>query len=88
MEDEKENYFITGRGILSGFYNVKNLEQRLSKYRLVAPFSGVLTEALVTEGTLIRSGQKLGEFIDPTVYELEVAIGKILRRFVKNWRNC
>lgn len=76
IEDEKVNYFITGRGILSSFYNVKNLEQRLLKYRLIAPFSGVLTEALVTKGTLIRSGQKLGEFIDNSVYELELAIGK------------
>src|SRR5210317_634960 len=53
MTDEKVNYFITGRGILSSYYNVKNLEQRLSKYSISAPFSGVLTEALVTKGTLI-----------------------------------
>jgi HlyD family secretion protein len=76
MKDEKVNYFITGRGILSSYYNVKNLEQRLSKYSISAPFNGVLTEALVTKGTLIRPGQKLGEFIDPSVYELELAIGK------------
>ena len=76
MKDEKINYFITGRGIISSYYNVKNLEQRLSKYNISAPFNGVLTEALVTKGTLIRPGQKLGEFIDPSIYELELAIGK------------
>lgn len=76
MTSEKENYFMTGRGIISNYYNVKNLEQRLSKYNISAPFSGVLTEALVTEGTLIRNGQKLGEFIDPSIYEMEVAISK------------
>lgn len=76
MTSEKENFFITGRGIVSAFYNVKNMEQRLVKYRIVAPYSGILTEALVTEGTLIRSGQKLGEFIDPSVYEMQVAITK------------
>ncbi|WP_204346795.1 efflux RND transporter periplasmic adaptor subunit [Psychroserpens algicola] len=76
ISDEKENYFITGRGIVSAYYNVKNLEQRLSKYRISAPFTGILTEALVTEGTLVRSGQKLGEFINPSVYEMEVAISK------------
>ncbi len=52
MSSEKENYFITGRGIVSSYYNLKNLEQRLSKYVISAPFSGILTEALVTEGTL------------------------------------
>lgn len=73
---EKEKYFITGRNVYTTYYNVKNLEQRLSKYTLNAPFTGVLTEALVTEGTLIRQGQKLGEFIDTSAYEMEVAISK------------
>ncbi|WP_298503692.1 HlyD family efflux transporter periplasmic adaptor subunit [uncultured Maribacter sp.] len=76
MDSEKEKFFISGRGILTTYYNVKNLEQRLSKYRIFAPFKGVLTDALVTEGTLVRSGQKLGEFINTDVYELEVSISK------------
>lgn len=76
MTTEKEKFFISGRGIMTTYYNVKNLEQRLSKYRISAPFDGVLTEALVTEGTLIRAGQKLGEFINTDVYELEVSISK------------
>lgn len=73
---DKENYFITGRGIISNYYTVKNLEQRLSKYTISAPFSGILTEALATEGELIRNGQKLGAFIDTSVYEMEVAVSK------------
>lgn len=72
----KEHYFITGRGIVSSYYSVKNLEQRLQKYNIYAPFSGVLIEALVTEGSLIRSGQRLGAFIDTSVYEMEVALSK------------
>ena len=72
----KEKYFITGRGIYASFYNVKNLEKRLKKYTINAPFSGSLTEALVSEGTLIRPGQKLGEFIETKSYELEVSIEK------------
>ncbi|NND10177.1 MAG: HlyD family efflux transporter periplasmic adaptor subunit, partial [Flavobacteriaceae bacterium] len=52
----------------------KNLEERLSKYSIRAPFTGILTEVLVTEGSLVRNGQKLGEYIDTRVYELEVAI--------------
>jgi len=73
---EKETYFVNGRGINTAYYTIKNLEQRLLKYQIFAPFDGVLTEALVTEGTLIRNGQKLGEFIDPKVYELQVALSR------------
>ena len=76
ITSENVNYFITGRGVFSRYYNVKNLEQKLGKYRISAPFHGILTEALVTKGTLIRQGQKLGEYIDPSVYELELAVEK------------
>lgn len=80
---EQEKSFITGRGIFTAYYNLKNLEQRLSKYTIRAPFDGILTEALVREGTLIRSGQQLGEFIDPEVYELEIAASKEYGPFLK-----
>lgn len=71
---EKEKLFISGRSIYTNYYNVKNLEIKLSKYQLKAPFSGFLTESLVNPGTLIRVGQKLGEFIDPSIYEMQMAI--------------
>ena len=83
MTSDKENYFITGRGIVSNYYNVKNLEQRLGKYTIRAPFSGILTEALVTEGSVVRNGQKLGEFIDPNIYEMEVALSKTYASLLK-----
>ena len=74
MNTDKEKYFISGRGINTAYYNVKNLEVKLGKYNLKAPFNGILTEALVTPGSLVRAGQKLGEFIDPSVYEMEVSV--------------
>ncbi len=83
ISDEKVNYFITGRGVTASYYNIKNLEQRLSKYSIQAPFNGVLTEALVTKGTLVRQGQQLGEFIDISVYELELSIGKSFSDLLK-----
>lgn len=80
---DKEKYFISGRGITTAYYNVKNLEVKLDKYTLNAPYSGVLTEALVTPGTLVRVGQKLGEFIDPSVYELEVSVNAEFANLLK-----
>ncbi len=73
-ESEKEKLFLSGRNIYTPFYNVKNLETQLQNYVVKAPFSGVLTQALVNPGALIRPGQKLGELIDQSVYELEVAV--------------
>jgi len=84
MDTEKEKYFISGRGINTAYYNVKNLEVKLEKYHLRAPYKGVLTEALVSSGTLVRIGQKLGEFIDPSVYEMEVSVNAAFANLLKN----
>jgi multidrug efflux pump subunit AcrA (membrane-fusion protein) len=74
FDSEQEKLYVLGKGIQTAYFNIKNLEERSIKYRIRAPFSGILTEALVEKGTLVRVGQKLGEFIDPRTYELEVAI--------------
>ncbi|GJM29428.1 MAG: hypothetical protein DHS20C17_20630 [Cyclobacteriaceae bacterium] len=73
---EKEKFYITGKNIYTTYYATKNMELVYNKYNLHAPFNGILTEALVNPGSLVRPGQKLGDFIDPSVYELEVAVGK------------
>lgn len=74
INSEKEKFFISGRNIYTTYYNVKNMEVRLSKYIIRAPYNGILTEALVNPGSLVRQGQKLGEYINPSIYEMEVAI--------------
>jgi len=71
---EREKLYIAGQNIISNWYAVKNIEERLTKYNIYAPFNGVLTEAAINKGSLVRAGQKLGEFINPNVYELEVAV--------------
>lgn len=72
--NDREKYFVNARQIVSTYYTIKNLEERLQKYKIYAPFSGILTEALVDPGTLVRTGQKLGGLIDPSVFELEANI--------------
>ena len=59
------------------------MEIVLSKYNLQAPYDGILTDALVTPGSLVRPGQKLGEFIDPSVYEMEVSVNKSILSALK-----
>lgn len=81
--DDQENYFVNSHQIVSRYYAIKNMEQHYLKYQIRAPYSGYLVEAAVTPGTLIRSGQLLGEFIDPSVFELEVAVSKTYASFLK-----
>jgi len=71
---DREKLFIASKPLGTTWYTIKNLEERLSKYSIYAPFSGILTESNVDKGALVRGGQKLGEFINPSHYELEVAL--------------
>ena len=74
--DEDVRLFISGRGIISSYYSMQNLEKSLTFYTIRAPFDGVLVAANVTEGSLIRPGQELGDFIAPDHHELKVALPK------------
>lgn len=82
-ESDKEKLFLTGKGIFQTYYNVKNQQERLFKYVIRAPFTGSITESNVNAGTLVRSGQKLGEFIDPTIFELKLAIPATANNYIK-----
>jgi len=73
---EKEKYFVNGKQVVTTYYNIKNLEERYKKYTISAPFNGIVTESLVNPGTLIRSGQKLGEFVSLNDFELEVSVNQ------------
>jgi multidrug efflux pump subunit AcrA (membrane-fusion protein) len=72
--NDKEKFFIATRNIHSQYYNIKSAETRLSKYNIYAPFSGVITEASINPGSLVRVGQKLGELMNTNNYELEATI--------------
>ena len=73
---DQEKFFITGKNIYTTYYNTRNLELIYQKHLIRAPFDGILTSAIVEAGTVIRTGQLLGEFIDPSAYEMQVDIGK------------
>lgn len=74
VETEQQKLFLTGRNVYTQYYNIKQLESRLDKYVIRAPFNGSITEVDINQGTLVRSMQKLGEFVKTGVYELEAAV--------------
>ena len=74
IKDSKEKYFISGKKILQSYYDIKSMEQELVKYTLRAPFNGKITQSNIKPGTLVRSGQKLGEFMNTLSYDLVVGV--------------
>ncbi len=68
---DREKLFLASRGIQTQYYSIRSAEERLRKYRLVAPFDGILTSVEVHRGTLVRPGQRIGQFLRSGAYELE-----------------
>ncbi|MFV1885517.1 MAG: efflux RND transporter periplasmic adaptor subunit [Balneola sp.] len=77
------NLFLTGRGVNASYFSIKQSEVRLSKYTIVAPYDGVLTQSLLDPGTLVRMNQKMGEFTNIRRYEIEASIKANDRFFIK-----
>tara|TARA_B100001142_G_scaffold119135_1_gene121166 strand:- start:3481 stop:4581 length:1101 start_codon:yes stop_codon:yes gene_type:complete len=72
--NSKERNFLSSRQILENFYRIQSLENKLNKYKIKAPFDGVITKALIDPGANVIVGQPLGEFIDPTKYEISTSV--------------
>lgn len=70
---EKERYYIASHNIFNLFYTIKSMESTLAKYSITAPYDGVVISSEINPGTLVRQGQKLGEFISTEKYEMRGA---------------
>jgi len=71
---DREKYYISAKGIYQTYYNIKNIENTFSKYRIKAPFNGTVVSSNIKPGTLVRGGQILGEFMSTFVYDLESSV--------------
>jgi len=70
----KQRTFISSRQIFANYYTIKALENKLNKFKIRAPFDGVVTKALIDPGSNVIIGQPLGEFIDPNKYEISTSV--------------
>ena len=57
--DQQEKIKLSGRGIYSKYFKVKNQEILLSKYRIAAPFSGYIKSNGIIAGSYVSRGQQL-----------------------------
>jgi multidrug efflux pump subunit AcrA (membrane-fusion protein) len=82
-KSKKEKFFVTGRKVYSTYYSIKNLEARLDKYLIRAPFTGIVTQSNINPGALVRSGQKIGVFSNTDLFEMEMSVKATDISFIK-----
>ena len=71
---DRERLYLTGRGVISGYHTIRATEERLDKFTVRAPFSGVVTAALVEPGSMVRAGQPLGTLVETEKFEVKAAV--------------
>lgn len=80
---DQEKYYVASKNIYNTYYSIKSNEARLSDYKIYAPFSGVVTEANVFEGSMISPGLQLGTITSTGYYELEAPLSESQLQYIK-----
>lgn len=74
MNTSKERMFMTSRGVLAEYYNIRSQESRLSKYSYIAPFSGTVLETYSEPGAIANPGVRLARIAKTNDFEIKVPI--------------
>lgn len=74
ISDQQEKIKLSGRGIFSRYFKVKNQEILLSKYRITAPFSGYIKSNGIIKGSFVSRGQQLFTLSDARNLEIAVPL--------------
>ena len=71
---DRERLFLSNRGIVSSYHSIRSAEERLSKFQVRAPFKGIVVQANVRPGALVRAGQMAGMLVGEGYYEIKTAV--------------
>ncbi len=74
FDTAREKAFINSKNILTQYYGIKAKEVSSEYYTIWAPFDGILLENMIDKGTMINVGQRLGTFISPYLFEVDLKV--------------
>lgn len=75
--------FLTSKGIYDRYYYIKSIEDRLNKFTVRAPFSGVLSTVRVEPGQNVGPQFHAGTFVDPDSFLMTVSVRQTNLKFIK-----
>ena len=82
VTNQKEKYFIGGKNIMSQFYTIKSLEEKMKNYNIYAPFNGVFLSVNNYPGSLVSPGASLAQIMNTYNYELVSPISMDIMKYV------
>jgi membrane fusion protein, multidrug efflux system len=82
FDQRRMERFLTSRGVYNSYYQIKSAENRLEKFTIRAPFSGILSVAKAEPGQSVGPQVHLGTLVDPESYQLTATVRQSQIRFV------
>jgi membrane fusion protein (multidrug efflux system) len=82
--DQREKTFLASKNISGQFYSIKSAEERLSKYRVIAPYSGVIQDVYTDAGSVANLGTRVLKIRKANDLELELPVRKEDIQWVKS----
>ncbi|NIR49947.1 HlyD family efflux transporter periplasmic adaptor subunit, partial [candidate division KSB1 bacterium] len=74
VKDQKIKLFLSRFNVYKLYFSVRNLEIRLEKHAIYAPFDGAIVSAELRPGSTVRNGSRLGEIINLENLEMRVPV--------------
>ena len=74
LSSNKEKTYLATKNIFSSFYSIKSSEEALTKFRLYAPFNGIISEVFLQSGSYVGPGSKIAKIHRTDSYEIKVAV--------------
>ena len=71
---EKEKMFITAKGVLSEYLNIKSMESRMSKYLFLAPFNGYVVDVYAEPGSIINPSGRIAKIANKENMEVKLPV--------------
>lgn len=87
VNNEQLRYFLSANGVYANFYNIKSTEELGPKYKISAPFTGVVVSGSVAPGTVIGAGKPLATYSRTDVFELKTTISTADLKYLKVGQN-
>ena len=69
--------FLTSRGLYDKYYQIKSVENRLEKFKISAPFSGILSSASAEPGQSVGPQFHAGTLVDPESYLVTATVRRL-----------
>tara|TARA_B100001758_G_C18416862_1_gene620774 strand:+ start:2113 stop:3273 length:1161 start_codon:yes stop_codon:yes gene_type:complete len=83
MSSTKEKNYIISRSILSEYLSIKSDEEKLKKYKVIAPFDGIITKSYSDVGGNVNPGSPVVDFIRKGDMEVELTVSTSEIDFIK-----